>query len=28
LRVLKALGYSEQDVLKYKTIGLEAWFKK
>jgi len=28
LRVLKSLGYTEQDVLKHKTIGLEAWFKK
>jgi DNA polymerase elongation subunit (family B) len=28
MRVLKALGYSEQDIFKHKTIGLSAWFKK
>jgi DNA polymerase Pol2 len=28
LRVLKALGYSEQDIFKHKTMGLSAWFKK
>jgi DNA polymerase elongation subunit (family B) len=28
MRVLKALGYSEQDIFKHKTMGLSAWFKK
>jgi DNA polymerase elongation subunit (family B) len=28
LRVLKALGYSEEDILKSRTQGLHTWIKK